>query len=702
MADNAQLSETQKVLRAAQMLFDQGKIAAAEAIFKNILAEVGDESLEGALCLSNLTDIHEAKGDLPSALDCGLRLLRHTRQKQPLAVEAARAEQASELMTRLGQRSEAAQMKQHAERIYQRAEPSQPLVHTQQLDPGDPNWLIHSLKNGAYKAFERSRRQKFEQKQHASQEPSKVEEQAFVAPPQSTNLIDHGLQLTPETKPDRQDAEFLSDGDGDGVEQYGRETLSSSPSRRDSPRAAEQKFSWQPDGDTDDSSDAATAEAPLDTSNRNPDRAPPPAVRNSEMRADPRAEPSVVRDSKGPDPPSRPTNRHTRTASLRGLDAAPGPSPTEAVAGLFSRFMAPTTNEIESAPQNPTEYRRPNRALNFMASLAIIAVVVFAAWRFTPRVGDADALFARMPHRFIDAPRSTVLTLHKVHELELSSGSDSVQANLEYYFGDWRDLLTLTFFNTGPAPYFLSQDAAGLKDQDGTMFYISDSPELQLAQRTKFLLDDANSYFQEHGAYPSKIDQFRPVDITYDNPITKKKKQTIDFVLLKFGNGTSDQDADDARAQFYQKIADPQFWNTEQKIAPGGIKCMTAIFKSKRGDINSFVVSAAGATGEVLTGSQRFSAFRLASEDGKEREQKPPPLRHNFTAWLTVKPITTQLNFWLNNAAWMALGAIAFMTLSLGLSSAKRGADRPTWFLSSGIFALAAAFYLAVTYFRAH
>src|SRR5579871_1997435 len=100
--DGRQISETQKALQAAQMLYEQGNATAAEPIFKNILAQVPEDSAEAALCLSNLTDIYEVRGDLRSALTCGLQLVHHPTQQKSQAVVCAHAERAANMMSQLG------------------------------------------------------------------------------------------------------------------------------------------------------------------------------------------------------------------------------------------------------------------------------------------------------------------------------------------------------------------------------------------------------------------------------------------------------------------------------------------------------------------------------------------------------------------------------------------------------------------------
>src|ERR1700722_381684 len=92
-------TEIKNRLKSAQSLFQQGDLAAAQPIFEKVLANVGEDSLEATLCLSNLVDIYESKGNLKSAIDCGSRLLR-----QPLVptVAAVKASQLSEMMRQVG------------------------------------------------------------------------------------------------------------------------------------------------------------------------------------------------------------------------------------------------------------------------------------------------------------------------------------------------------------------------------------------------------------------------------------------------------------------------------------------------------------------------------------------------------------------------------------------------------------------------
>jgi hypothetical protein len=992
MAENNQLTETHKMLRAAQMMFDLGNVAAAEAIFQKVLAEVGDETIEGALCLSNLTDINEAKGNIDAAVDCGIRLLRHTRQNQPPTVEAARAEQAADLMNRLGKAGEASELKQHAERIYRRIGPEQTISQPQPLNSADPNWLIHALQNGAYKAFERIRRHQVEQKPQAEPPQRSTQEPAFTAPP-TTNLLDR-LNVMPDVKSnqfDRTTGEFarfaqetpqhfpeptslresmrkppepmqhnlpeseqsfgrpIADLRESGQNMRGpmtdpRESAQNVPRPMADPRESaqnargpmadprdsapdargpmvdpresaqnargpmldpresaqnargpmadprvsaqdargpmvdpresaqnargpmldpresaqnairqpardsdkplrdaeanyrelekslqeqtaernrkasekpkqDQKFQWLPETsdkpggvndigsstppqavqgeqsqtrwpaeqqvrwDSQSSEDPwsrrtnepkpqsnadpwarqtsdlptisanadpwarQTSDLPMVDSNADPwarqtgdlpahpaidtrisrpsrtdegDDGDPWARRTGDASVwedDPSADGPRPRSAKGKEPPAvrgsdapAPSPRSsTRTSELRSLDA-PSQDPSNFFAAFMHRILGPTSNELDaSLPQNPGDGPRNNPAINFLAVLGIIGCILFSVWKVTPRSGDADKVYEKLPHRYKDAAQTTVLNLVNVHTVELTSGSDTVQADLQYYFGDWRDMMTLAFTTSVSPPYFLYYTPGGLKDQNNTTFYVADGPELQLSSRCRFLLDDANAYFQENKKYPEVVeDGFKPVDITYQNPFTKKP-QDIQYIYSKIGKGESDEAVDADRGEFYRNSSRAKFWNTSTpKIPPGGIKCISAVFTSQRGDINSFVVTAADRSGDVLTGREPLSAFRLIAEDGKEKVQDQPQLAHNFTAWLTQVPITAQDSFILNNLPWMVFGGVSFLSLALGLGSPRRGPVRPIWFSISGMFGVIAAFYLGVAYFRGH
>ncbi len=109
MEHEYELTETGKALQVAQMLVEQGNMAAAEPIFKNILQKKGSLTLEGALCLSNLAVIAEARGDIRAAVDCNLRLFGCAQEYKPIphALKQAHAKRAAELFLLIGQTDEA-------------------------------------------------------------------------------------------------------------------------------------------------------------------------------------------------------------------------------------------------------------------------------------------------------------------------------------------------------------------------------------------------------------------------------------------------------------------------------------------------------------------------------------------------------------------------------------------------------------------
>lgn len=349
-----------------------------------------------------------------------------------------------------------------------------------------------------------------------------------------------------------------------------------------------------------------------------------------------------------------------------------------------------------SEPQKLEAPQRQGSALvGVLALLAVVAIGGIAAWNLTPRAGDPQALFLRSPHRYKDASQTKLMWWVSPKEAELTTGSAKQHANLKFYFNDWRDIVTIMFGQINERYAYVKSYDTLLQDGNGTILYDAESPEAQLGDRAVLIRDDAEAYFQKNKKYPTDT-KFTP---KYENPYVKKEMKQPVFTNVSFGSAQNEE-GEKQRAEFYAAVATGQFWQDQKiKLEAGDIACCNAIFKSARGDINSFVVTAAGTDGTLLGGLESGTVFELASEDGKARKVELPKDKCS-TVWITVRPIPPQLTFWLQNGASLAFLLCSVFSLSFGLSSSKKDPSRGVWFIASGASALVAALYFGFAHFR--
>src|ERR1700735_879552 len=70
-------TQVQAAFQPAQHAFNQGNFDVAEPIYAQYMQLIPPESEEYALCLHNLGEISEQKGNVPNAIWCQTRLLTH-------------------------------------------------------------------------------------------------------------------------------------------------------------------------------------------------------------------------------------------------------------------------------------------------------------------------------------------------------------------------------------------------------------------------------------------------------------------------------------------------------------------------------------------------------------------------------------------------------------------------------------------------
>jgi tetratricopeptide (TPR) repeat protein len=135
----------QDALRQAQMSFNQGNFSAAEPIYKQMVETIPPESEEYALCLHNLGEINEQRGNLTTAIWWQQRLITHDLMTHSGMVNHLfyRMAHIAALYTRAGRPSE-------ANALYQQMDALRPRL-TEQLPPGfEPQSEVGNFLKGLF------------------------------------------------------------------------------------------------------------------------------------------------------------------------------------------------------------------------------------------------------------------------------------------------------------------------------------------------------------------------------------------------------------------------------------------------------------------------------------------------------------------------------------------------------------------------
>jgi len=137
----------QDALRQAQMSFNQGNYSAAEPIYKQMVESIPPESEEYALCLHNLGEINEQRGNLTTAIWWQQRLIAHNLMTHAGMVNHLfyRMGHIAALYTRAGRPSE-------ANALYQQMEALRPSL-SEQLPAGfEPQSEVGGFLKGLFDA----------------------------------------------------------------------------------------------------------------------------------------------------------------------------------------------------------------------------------------------------------------------------------------------------------------------------------------------------------------------------------------------------------------------------------------------------------------------------------------------------------------------------------------------------------------------
>ena len=169
--------------------------------------------------------------------------------------------------------------------------------------------------------------------------------------------------------------------------------------------------------------------------------------------------------------------------------------------------------------------------------------------------------------------------------------------------------------------YSFKRTAQGFVDEDGTVLYESEAPDLVIVKEMSRLADLAKYYYTSWGSkYPAKRDNFSRMgpNINLDNPLGSGMKPLVR--LRQFNKEEGQIVLEQTLEEF---AAGKALFPPDGKLKehPGLIECMSLRPFDQEDDMaegTSFLIRAYGKDGKFISGSRGEVAFVLAQENGVE------------------------------------------------------------------------------------
>lgn len=168
--------------------------------------------------------------------------------------------------------------------------------------------------------------------------------------------------------------------------------------------------------------------------------------------------------------------------------------------------------------------------------------------------------------------------------------------------------------------YSIARTKQGFIDNDGTILYDEEAPDLIVVRAMKKVADLAKYYYSTfESGYPSKREHFNRLGpaVDLENPLGKGMKPEIR--LRNFNKEEGQQVFDQTLKEFSSgKALFPE--DGKARKHPGLIECMSLKpYDKEIGEEGiSFLIRAYGTDGKFITGANEASVYVLAQENGSE------------------------------------------------------------------------------------
>lgn len=380
---------------------------------------------------------------------------------------------------------------------------------------------------------------------------------------------------------------------------------------------------------------------------------------------------------------------------LRGMEAGAGPKPESEAGGnpvqkLFYGLHSAVsgkkaTHEAVQQLEDPAARSRA-QALSMLASIAILVILVFSAYKFMPRKLTVQEAFMSMPHKYRSADSLKMFQMVDTNTCEFVVLKNRQRFPYRMYLDDWRDAIDLAVGQLGQKQSWFYRTEDGIIDHDGNTLYVADGPESKLVSKVEVIGQYAKLCYLQNQKYPDKPDLLSSFNLEYENPFSPEKeieengvkkmaheKELPSFQSWEVGQDLNPTQADKARSGLYNDLLFGGKWIEPKDPHPGQIRCAAITFNSPRGNIQAFVVQILDARGKPLSGSFPTSSYFFALEDGKDYVEKELPQMpykgqsgmRQIMPWIFFDKLDPNLAFMIKNGPLVALSGLAFLFLAL-------------------------------------
>ena len=641
-------ASVQGALRQAQNCFNQGNFSAAEPIYKQMVEAIPPESEEYALCLHNLGEINEQRGNLTTAIWWQSRLLQHDLMQQDGMVNHlySRMGHIAALYTKAGRPSEANQLYHQMVAVKSRLHPGAP-------EGFQPQSEIGTFLRGVLDNTHKKHSTDAEETLQTNQALTRLQEAAAAglppAPPQSLPGRDLPTQSL-QTGADFSASQTIQFAQG------GQQFVGATPP---------------------------------------PGFGAPPSVSPGQ--------PSQAVTGKTFNPGELESIASPKTSASRGYQELD--QPDSSAASRIGRGRRVGIGEVEEAPTEMDSkleglsnawtaiINNPLAPMGFLAGLCLGLFILF----HLPYQGNPDAQFKKMPHNYSTVDGLRTLEINGTNECSVVMDKQKVPFQSKFYFGDLREAVFLALGQLPEKQYWLTDRKTAFVDDKGSTYYVTFGPEPKLGRAMGVISDAVSVFYNSHNLkYPTSVeDMGGGVELQYQNPYNDK----IEVADIQSVTVEKSARGDTARGDFYEQLALGKGWQNERPLTPGAINCAAVQINGPRGPIQAFVIQAGDAEGKPIVGSNGLSYYK-ALEDGKPQEMvsSTTPFFTDGTMRKKLivfceRPIDSTLGFMIHNAACWLFTILAFLSGCVFLSLPKRSGSKVVAMALVVIFGILASVY---------
>ncbi len=322
---------------------------------------------------------------------------------------------------------------------------------------------------------------------------------------------------------------------------------------------------------------------------------------------------------------SDPQVRNTRSTAF--LKANEGTDEPVKFADSVKRFDA----------KESTPFLIRNRWLLPVVALSVVVfAVVFAAKNFLSKDSSANTslnaqALSQPIKSFASFDQETVLQLFKNSTANFTTNNKSHRSTCYFLDGDLRDLFRVLPGSYSGNDVWMQQTNDGLRQPDGVMLYAANAPVTAVVKQMTQIAQLMQAYYGIHRSYPTTVEQFQEALGTsvYINPFSHKGDPPKFFMTYSSSIGTSAK-------KLETKTEAGENWINETTSEPGEIHCCSLIYEDPAGHqpADMVVTGAPGTSGNgtdffirggdvdnhFIAGSKPGSTFYIELNQGKSSE----------------------------------------------------------------------------------